>query len=102
MVGDLYVWQNDAIDGYFHNVDDFRKDDLLLIVDNGGDNNISDSGTINDHSLIKYIRINSWGGYSDDVYFTQDGKEDGTPWVDFDATNVQDALLELNWEKLVY
>lgn len=102
MVGDLYVWLNDAKDGYFHNVDDFRKDDLLLIVDNGGDSNISDGGIIIDHSLIKYVRINSSGGYADDVYFTQDGKEDGTPWVDFDATNVQDALLELNWEKLTY
>ena len=102
MIGDLYVWDNDAKDGYFHNVDDFRKDDLLLIISNGGNDNINDDGTIIKKSLIKYVRINSSGGYSSNVYFTQDGKEDGTPWVDFDATNVQDALLELNGKKLTY
>ena len=75
---------------------------LLLIIENGGDGNINKNGNIIDHSKIKYKRINSSGGYADDVYFTQNGKEDGEKWVDFDATNVQDALLELNWEKLQY
>lgn len=103
MVGDLYIWSNDAKDGIFHTLDDFRKDDLLLILDIGGDNNKSpESGEIYNQSLIKYKRINSSGGYADDVYFTQDGKEDGTKWINFDATNVQDALLELNWEKGQY
>ncbi len=102
MVGDLYIWDNDATEGYFHNVDDFRKDDLLLILDIGEDNVSPDTGEIYNQSLIKYKRINSSGGYADDVYFTQNGKEDGEPWVDFEATNVQDALLELNWEKLEY
>lgn len=102
MVGDFYIWLQDAPAGTFHNVDDFRKDDLLLIIENGGDGNINKNGNIIDHSKIKYKRINSSGGYADDVYFTQNGKEDGEKWVDFDATNVQDALLELNWEKLQY
>lgn len=102
MVGDLYIWSQDATAGTFHNVDDFRKDDLLLVLENGGDSNIDSKGFIIDQSLIKYKRINSSGGYADDVYFTQNGKEDGDRWVGFDATNVQDALLELNWEKLQY
>lgn len=102
-IGDLYVWSNDAIVGQFNNVDDFRKDDLLLITDVGGEGNISKvSGDIYDQSLIKYTRINSSGGYADDVYFTQDGKEDGTKWPQFESTNVQDALLELQYEKLEY
>lgn len=102
-VGDMYIWSNDAKSGLFHNSDDFRKDDLLLILDIGGDANISTvSGKIYDQSLIKYKRINSSGGYADDVYFTQDGKEDGQKWTDFDSTNVQDALLELNYQKLQY
>lgn len=102
MVGDLYIWSQDATAGVFKNTDDFRKDDLLLVLENGGDSNIDTSGSIIDHSLIKYKRINSSGGYADDVYFTQDGKEDGAHWVDFNATNVQDALLELEWEKGQY
>lgn len=102
MVGDLYIWDNDAPEGYFKNVDDFRKDDLLLILDIGEDNVSPETGEIYNQSLIKYKRINSSGGYADDVYFTQNGKEDGDKWVNFDATNVQDALLELNWEKLQY
>lgn len=102
MVGDLYIWDNDATEGYFKNVDDFRKDDLLLILDIGEDNVSPETGEIYNQSLIKYKRINSSGGYADDVYFTQNGKEDGDNWVDFDATNVQDALLELNYEKLQY
>lgn len=102
MVGDLYIWSQDSTSGVFKNVDDFRKDDLLLILDIGGDANVSETGVIIDQSKIVYQRINSSGGYADDVYFTQDGKEDGTPWNGFDATNVQDALLELNWEKGQY
>ena len=102
MVGDLYIWNNDATEGYFKNVDDFRKDDLLLILDIGENNTSAETGEIINQSLIKYKRINSSGGYADDVYFTQDGKEDGNHWTDFDATNVQDALLELNWEKGQY
>ena len=102
LVGDLYIWTQDATAGVFHNVDDFRKDDLLLILDNGGDDNINSSGIIIDQSLIKYKRINASGGYADDVYFTQNGKEDGDHWTGFDATNVQDALLELNYEKGQY
>lgn len=101
MIGDLYIWSQDATAGTFHNVDDFRKDDLLLILSIGEDN-LDSKGSIIDHSLIKYKRINSSGGYADDVYFTQNGKEDGDHWSGFDATNVQDALLELNWEKLQY
>lgn len=102
LVGDLYIWTQDATSGTFHNVDDFRKDDLLLILDNGGGDNINSSGVIIDQSLIKYRRINASGGYADDVYFTQNGKEDGDHWIGFDATNVQDALLELNYEKGQY
>ncbi len=102
MVGDLYVWDNNAVSGDFHSIDDFRKDDLLLIINNGGNDNVNDDGTISNKSLIKYVRINSSGGYSSNVYFTQDGKEDGTNWVDFNSTNVQDALLELNGKKLTY
>ena len=101
-VGDLYIFANDAKEGQFHNVDDFRKDDLLLILDIGESNKSPYTGEIINQSLIKYKRINSSGGYADDVYFTQNGKEDGDKWVDFDATNVQDALLELNWEKGQY
>ena len=77
MVGDFYIWLQDAPAGTFHNVDDFRKDDLLLIIENGGDGNINKNGNIIDHSKIKYKRINSSGGYADDVYFTKNGKEDG-------------------------
>lgn len=102
MVGDLYIWSNDAVEGTFHNVDDFRKDDLLLILSIGENNTSPETGEIYNQSLIKYKRINSSGGYADDVYFTQDGKEDGTKWPGFNATNVQDALLEIKEAKLDY
>lgn len=102
MVGDLYIWSNDATAGTFHNVDDFRKDDLLLILSIGDNNTSAQTGEILNQSLIKYKRINSSGGYADDVYFTQDGKEDGTKWPGFTATNVQDALLEIKESKLDY
>ena len=101
-VGDLYIFSNDAKEGQFHNVDDFRKDDLLLILDIGESNKSPYTGEIINQSLIKYKRINSSGGYADDVYFTQNGMEDGEKWYGFDATNVQDALLELDREKIDY
>ena len=101
-VGDLYIFSNDAKEGQFHNVDDFRKDDLLLILDIGENNKSPHTGEIINQSLIKYKRINASGGYADDVYFTQNGMEDGDKWYGFDATNVQDALLELNAEKIEY
>lgn len=101
MVGDMYIFANDAKSGIFKNADDFRKDDALLIV-SIGDDNLDATGKIKDHSKIIYQRINNSGGYADDVYFTQNGHEDGEPWNGFKATNVQDALLELNFEKTQY
>lgn len=101
-VGDYYVFKNDAASGTFKTTDDFRKDDILLIYDIGTDNITDTTGEITDMTKICYKRLNLSGGYADDVYFTQNGHEDGTKWTDFVATNVQDALLELNYEKLTY
>lgn len=98
-VGDLYTFETDAKSGLFKNSDDFRKDDMLLVLDIGGDANIdSVTGEIIDQSLIKYKRINASGGYAKNVYF----KNGESNWSGFDADNVQDALLELNHQKAQY
>lgn len=97
-VGDLYTFSNDAKSGLFKNSDDFRKDDLLLILDIGDDNVDATTGEIKDQALIRYKRINASGGYADDVYFHNNGEN----WPGFDANNVQDALLELNYQKVQY
>lgn len=103
--GDLYSWTCDAKSGTFHTVDDFRKFDLLLITSVGDDSeseasNIDKtSGNIIDHNLIQYIRINSSGGYADDVYFRKSLTEN---WEQFKANEVESALRELQFEKLEY
>lgn len=99
--GDFYIFSTDAINGTFHSTNDFRKDDILLITSIGdGESNINSStGLIIDQTLIQYQRVNASGGYADDVYF----KKDATNNFDqFDADNAQDALLELQYEKLQY
>lgn len=96
--GDFYIFKNDAKAGVFHETDDFRKDDILLIISIGDGNVNLETGNIIDHSLIQYRRVNNSGGYADDVYF-KDGQEN---WYQWSADNVQDALLETQVEKLEY
>lgn len=106
-VGDWYVFTADAVAGTsttkeytFHKIDDFRKDDVLVIVDVGGRTNIDiDTGRIINQSLIKYYRLNNSGGYADDVYFRESVTKNFYQWQ---ANNVEGALKETQIEKLQY
>ena len=106
-VGDWYVFTADAVAGTsttkeytFHKIDDFRKGDVLVIVDVGGRTNIDiDTGRIIDQSLIKYYRLNNSGGYADDVYFRESVTKNFYQWQ---ANNVEGALKETQIEKLQY
>ena len=106
-VGDWYVFTADAVAGTsttkeytFHKTDDFRKDDVLIIVDVGGRTNIDiDTGKIIDQSLIKYYRLNNSGGYADDVYFRESVTKNFYQWQ---ADNVEGALKEVQIEKLQF
>lgn len=106
-VGDWYVFTADAVAGTsttkeytFHKIDDFRKGDVLVIVDVGGRTNIDiDTGRILNQSLIKYYRLNNSGGYADDVYFRESVTKNFYQWQ---ANNVEGALKETQIEKLQY
>ena len=106
-VGDWYVFTADAVAGTsttkeytFHKIDDFRKGDVLVIVDVGGRTNIDiDTGRIINQSLIKYYRLNNSGGYADDVYFRESVTKNFYQWQ---ANNVEGALKETQIEKLQY
>ena len=106
-VGDWYVFTADAVAGTsttkeytFHKIDDFRKGDVLVIVDVGGRTNIDiDTGRIINQSLIKYYRLNNSGGYADDVYFRESVTKNFYQWQ---ANNVEGALKETQTEKLQY
>lgn len=119
-VGDFYVWDDRAhhdleengIDkasktDIFRDTDDFRKGDILLIYSITGEDipadqetNIDpDTGCLKSQDLIRYLRINNSGGNSKDTYFVT---EDGKPFKQWEATNVEAALLELQFEKTEY
>ena len=112
-VGDFYVWSSRAehqpgvtTNDTFRDIDDFRKGDILLIYSITGEvvadqeNNIDpNSGNIVRHADIRYVRINNSGGDAKDTYFVT---ENGQPFPQFQATHVEAALLELQYEKLQY
>ena len=87
--GDFYVFKNDAVEGIFKNVDDFRKNDILLIT--YADFDISTGLASN----ITYTKIDCSGG---DAYQTRFNNTTN----DFEATDVQSAIEELEYEKLSY
>lgn len=119
-VGDFYVWDNrarhdleeDNIESAlptdtFRNLDDFRKGDILLIYSITGDDIPADqetnidpnTGCLISQDLIRYLRINNSGGTAKDTSFVT---ENGQPFKQWEATNVEAALLELQFEKTEY
>lgn len=88
--GDFYIFANDAEEGgAFKSVADFRKNDILLITNADFDMATGLS------SNIQYTKIDCSGG---DAYQTRFNNEN----TNFVADNVQDALTELEYEKLSY
>lgn len=87
--GDFFIFENDAEGGEFKNTVDFRKNDILLIT------NADVDITTGLASNIHYTKIDCSGG---DAYQTRFDNTD----TNFEATNVQDALTELEYEKLSY
>lgn len=87
--GDFYIFKNNASDGVFKYTDDFRKNDILLIT-------YADFNQVTGEATnVLYTKIDCSGG---DAYQTRFNNTD----TDFVATNVQDALEELEYEKLSY
>lgn len=104
--GDFFIWANDAPTGEFgkYLVDgkkgiDFRKGDILLITN--ADYNIeadpedAAKPDIGKSFNVQYTRIKTGSG---DAYQTDFDNSNN----DFTSNNVQDALEELEWEKLSY
>lgn len=95
--GDFFVFDNDAVGGIFKTEYDFLKGDILLItnadyeiapeLDNTNNLNIGEAKN------IQFIRINNSGGYAKYTYFEGE---------DMVSKNVQDAINELNHDKLEY
>ena len=87
--GDFFIFANNAKGGEFKDVYDFRKNDILLVT--YAEYDISTGLASN----IQITKIDCSGG---DAYQT---RFDNTN-TDFEADNVQDALEELEYEKLSY
>ena len=87
--GDFFIFENDAKGGEFKNVYDFRKNDILLVTN--ADFDIATGLSSN----IQITKIDCSGG---DAYQTRFDNTNNN----FKATNVQDALDELEYEKLSY
>lgn len=97
-VGDFYVFAKSAKDVEtadatdpigFASVYDFRKNDILLITACDFDEETGIS------SNIDFIRIYGSSAFAEDVYFDKTG-------TNFDADHVDEALKELETEKLSY
>lgn len=87
--GDFYIFKNDAVNGTFKEVDDFRKNDILLVT-------YADFDIITGlASNITYTKIDCSGG---DAYQTRFDNTNNN----FEATDVQSAIEELEYEKLSY
>lgn len=91
--GDFWIWKNHATGGTFKSADDFLKDDILLITRADYDIAPDLDENVGESKNIEYVRINASGGYAKLTYFTGE---------DIEATNVEDAINELNRTKIEY
>lgn len=93
-VGDFWRFKSTPTSGVFHDVDDFRKEDLILIT--GVTEEEIDFEKTGVTYASSYIRIAA-GRYAEDIEFNNI-----EPSTNFDAVQVDEALRELETEKISY
>ena len=95
-VGDFWIFsEKPAIGSYFSTNGDFRKDDIILITASTRDQLSGKVAVQNGVPQITFIKICASGGRALDTSFDNSG-------TNFTSNNVQDALKELELEKLSY
>ena len=91
--GDFFVFDNDAKGGTFKNEYDFLKGDILLITNADYDIAPNLGDNVGEAKNVEFLRFNGSGGYAKYTYYTGE---------DMDATNVEEAINELNHKKIQY
>ena len=91
--GDFFIFNDDAQGGTFKTVDDFLKGDILLITNADYDIAPDLGDNVGEAKNVTYTRVNNSGGFAKYTYYTGE---------DMDATNVEEAINELNLKKLQY
>ena len=91
--GDFFIFSDDAQGGTFKTVDDFLKGDILLITNADYDIAPDLGDNVGEAKNITYTRVNNSGGFAKYTYYTGE---------DMNATNVEEAINELNLKKLQY
>lgn len=93
--GDFFIFEEDAGGGVFRDHNNFKKEDILLIIKADYDiaaDGVNDIGKANN---VDYIKIRTGSGDASAITFDKTN-------TNFDADNVQSALEELEYEKLSY
>ena len=93
--GDFFIFEEDAGGGAFRDHNNFKKEDILLIIK--ADYDIAADGVkdIGKAKNVDYIKIRTGSGDASAITFDKTN-------TNFDADNVQSALEELEYEKLSY
>lgn len=94
-VGDFFIFEEDAGGGDFRDHNNFKKEDILLIIKADYDIAADGVNDIGKAKTVDYIKIRTGSGDASAITFDKTN-------TNFDADNVQSALEELEYEKLSY
>lgn len=93
--GDFFIFDEDAGGGTFKTHNDFKEEDILLIIKAEYDIEADGITDVGKAKSVDYIKIRTGSGDADAITF------DNTN-TDFASDNIQSALEELEYEKLSY